>query len=127
MSSSVIPARSNAFFAAGTGPMPITRGGTPATPMLLILAIGCRPRASAYSREATSTAAEPSFRELELPAVTDPSPLKAGLSFASFSRVVSRLGPSSASTTVSSFRVFTVTGTISSRKRFSSIAATAFS
>jgi hypothetical protein len=55
-----------------------------------------------------------------------PSPLKAGLSFAIFSREASRRGPSSASTMVSDLRVFTVTGTISSRNFFSSVAATAF-
>jgi hypothetical protein len=50
-----------------------------------------------------------------LPAVTLPPSRKAGLSLASFSSVVSRRRPSSASTTVSDFLVFAVTGTISSR------------
>jgi hypothetical protein len=62
-----------------------------------------------------------------LPAVTLPPSRKAGLSLASFSSVVSRRGPSSASTTVSDFLVFAVTGTISSRNLFPSCAATAFS
>src|SRR5829696_9377681 len=47
-SSRVIPALSRAFLVAGTGPMPMTLGGTPATATLLIVAIGFRPCVSAY-------------------------------------------------------------------------------
>src|SRR5207249_10794500 len=67
-----------------------------------------------------------SLVRLALPAVTVPPCLKTGLSLASCSSEVSRRGPSSASTRVSDLRVLTVTGTISSRKRFWSCAATAF-
>src|SRR5215210_4977311 len=125
-SSSVMPARESAFVVAGTGPMPMTLGGTPATPMLLIFASGSSPCALAYSAEASNTAAAPSLKELEFPAVTLPPSLKAGFRLPSFCSEVSRLGPSSASTMVSLLRAFTLTGTISSLKRFSSIARTAF-
>ena len=83
--------------------MPITRGGTPATPIERMRAIGSRPWALAKSGEATSSAAAPSFSGLELPAVTVPPSWKTGGSFASRSIEVSRRGPSSASTTVSPF------------------------
>src|SRR6266550_1769595 len=43
MSLSVRPARSSAFFAAGTGPKPMMRGSTPATPVERIRAIGRLP------------------------------------------------------------------------------------
>ena len=75
----------------------------------------------------TITAAAPSLSGLEFPAVTVPSSLNTGFSFASASSVESRRGPSSVSTTVSPLRPFTVTGTVSSSKRPASIAATAFS
>src|SRR5207253_6708942 len=68
-----------------------------------------------------------SLVRLALPAVTVPPCLKTGLSLASCSSEVSRRGPSSASTRVSDLRVLTVTGTISSQKRFVSCATTAFS
>ena len=72
------------------------------------------------------SAAAPSLSGLELPAVTVPSFVKAGRSFASVSIEESRRGPSSASTTVSPLRPLTVTGTSSSAKRPASCAATAF-
>ena len=58
-------------------------------------ASGVRPSDFAYSSSSTTTAAAPSLRGQELPAVTLPSSLKAGLSVASTSRVVSGLIPSS--------------------------------
>ena len=41
MSLIVSPARSSAFFAAGTGPKPMMRGSTPATALDRMRAIGC--------------------------------------------------------------------------------------
>jgi hypothetical protein len=83
--------------------------------------------------ETTSAAAAPSVIWEEFPAVTLPSALNAGLSFASPSMVVSRRTPSSASTSSSATtgRPFTSaqrsawTGMISARKRPASVAAAA--
>jgi len=61
----------------------------------------------------TTTAAAPSLRGHEFPAVTLPSGRKAGWSVASFSTVVPGRGPSSLDTTVPSGRV---TGVISRSK-----------
>ena len=73
----------------------------------------------------SSTPEEASFMPEELPAVTLPPSRKAGFSFASFSRVVSRLGYSSVAITPSPWRAGTVTGTISSRNFPASMAAAA--
>ena len=56
---------------------------------------GLRPRSRAFSSDMTSTAAAPSLSGHELPAVTLPPGLNAGLSFASVSTVVPARGPSS--------------------------------
>src|SRR3954449_9285663 len=78
-------------------------------------------------REGERGAPPPSFTPGELPAVCEPwSPLS-GLSFASVSSDESRRGPSSTSTTVSPFLPLTVTGTISSGRRPSSVALIASS
>src|SRR5262245_17730708 len=82
--------------------------------------------ASARARSAlvTTSAAAPSLRPLAFPAVTVPSFLNAGLSFASDSRVASARGCSSVSTSRSSpFFWGTGTGAISALKRPSRIAA----
>ena len=89
-----------------------------------------RPRGSSSSRPAaaslvTSIAAAPSTIALELPAVTLPSSLNAGLSDASFSSDVSRLGFSSTATRTAAPPAPVSTGTISRSKRPSSIAAIA--
>ena len=70
----------------------------------------------------TTTAAAPSFSGQLFPAVTSPSGRNAGLSWESFSRVVSGRGPSSLDTTVPSG---VVTGTISRSKNPLSIEAPA--
>ena len=126
MSPIASPARSSALAAAGTGPMPMIRGGTPAVAALRTRASGRRPCASAYAREVSSSAPAPSLSVLELPAVTVPSRAKAGRSRASDSSEESRRGTSSASTTVLPLRPGTSTGTSSSAKRPASSAATAF-
>ena len=91
-------ARSSAFCAAGTGPIPIIRGGTPAAALLIHLAIGFNLNSCAFSALINKTAAAPSFSPDEFPAVTLPSFRNAGRRDASFSKVVSRRGRSSCST-----------------------------
>ena len=84
----------------GSGPMPITRGSTPAD------GAAAEPRRAARRRArrrrsslAITSAAAPSFMPLELPAVTLPPARKAGLSAASFSaRRVAAAGARRAST-----------------------------
>ena len=75
------------------------------------------PFASATALSITTTAAAPSEIGEAVPAVMVPSGRKLGRSLASDSRVVSARTPSSAVTTVSPRRLFTVTGTISSSNR----------
>ena len=58
------------FALAGTGPMPMTRGATPAADMPTTRAIGVRPCADALASDAISSAAAPSFTPEALPAVT---------------------------------------------------------
>src|SRR5262245_16174526 len=110
-----IPARSSSFRTAGTGPIPITRGSTPATALPTKAPSGSTPSAWARSSLAITRAAAPSLMPLELPAVTVPPSLNAGLSVASFSRLVSGRGCSS--------RATSPTGTSSSSKRPLSLAS----
>ena len=79
----------------------------------------------AHSSLATTSAPPPSLTPGELPAVCEPSFMKIGGSLASVSRLASRRGASSISTTVSPFLPLIVTGTISSGRRPSSVALTA--
>ena len=81
---------------ASTGPMPISSGGTPRTAKPTKRASGWAPDCLRKASETTSTAAAPSVICEALPAVTVPPSLKAGLSWASPSAVVSRRIPSSA-------------------------------
>ena len=74
------PGRCSAARTAGTGPMPITRGGTPALAYARMRASGVRPSAWARDSLITTTAAPPSLMPLALPAVTLPSLSKAGRS-----------------------------------------------
>ncbi len=99
MSFSSSPALARALRVAGTGPMPMMRGSTPAEAAQRIDASGATPLASAFCRDMTTTAAPPSLMPEALPAVTVPSPLNAGRSPSSFSTVVSGRGCSSLSTT----------------------------
>ena len=80
------------------------------------------PLAAAHSSEATTTAAAPSLTPGALPAVWVASSPPTALSFASVSMSVSGRIASSTSTTLSDFRVLTVTETISSASRPSSVA-----
>ena len=83
------------------------------------------PLAAAHSSEASTSAPAPSLTPGELPAVCEPSFVKIGGSLASASSDVSRRGASSTSTTVSPFLPLTVTATISSGRRPSSVAVSA--
>ena len=129
MSSSVSPARSRARALAGTGPIPIVRGGTPATAQDTSLAIGFSPSSAARSAWVTTHTAAPSFWPLELPAVTVASLSERrviGFSADRLSIEASGRGCSSRSTARGpDFRSSTVTGTISSENVPFSCAATA--
>ena len=82
----------------GTGPRPMMCGGTPADAAATIRARGVRPWRSTASALATTMAEAPSDSGDALPAVTMPSALKAGLSLASASALVSARGTSSSVT-----------------------------
>src|SRR5690554_383330 len=112
-SSTVQPARSRQRWLAGIGPVPMMVGSTPALAWALMVASGVRPSSFALSALHTMTTAAPSFREEALPAVTEPSFLKAGRSFPRLSPVTPSRGHSSLSTTRGSpLRWGMVTGTI---------------
>jgi hypothetical protein len=112
-SSIVIPARSSTFLPAQIGATPMYSGSFAAVAEVMIRARGSTPSSAAFESDITSTAAAPSFRGQELPAVTLPSSLKAGSSSASFSSDEAGRGPSSLATTVPSG---SVTGAISRSK-----------
>ena len=94
----------SSFGVAGTGPMPITRGGTPATADATTRARGVRPCRAPPASEATMSAAAPSLMPDALPAVIVPSARVIGTSRASASSVVSGRGCSSAVTVDAPFR-----------------------
>src|SRR5262245_15423645 len=94
------PSRSMSLRVAGTGPMPMMRGGTPADAMPSTRARAFRPCAFTASAEARIMAAAPSLTPDALPAVTVPGLRNGVLSLASASRVVSGRGCSSVSTTM---------------------------
>ncbi len=75
-------------------------GSTPAVALALIDTNGVRPNSSAFLRLITTTAVAPSLIPDALPAVTEPSFLKAGRSFPKLSAVVPARGNSSCSKTV---------------------------
>ncbi len=103
---------------AGTGPMPIRSGSTPATALATMRATGFSPSVLARLASTTSTAAAPSLRPEEFPAVTVPPALNAAGSLASISSVVSGRGCSSSSTrVVGPLRRGTSTGTTSCANR----------
>ena len=95
MSSTVMPDLSSALRTAGTGPIPMMAGSTPATPRVCQRSRGVRPSSAAFSADMMTTAAAPSLMLEALPAVTEPSRLKTGRNCASRSMVVSSRGPSS--------------------------------
>ena len=84
--------RSSALRLAGAGPMPMISGGTPATPMPLMVTIGLRPRLLASLADMTTVQAAPSLRPEALPAVTVPPSLKtAGSAAKPFERAPARM------------------------------------
>ena len=97
-------------------------GSTPTVVWSTIRARGLRPNSSAFSRVISSTAAAPSEIWLELPAVTLPSSLNAGLSSESVSRLVSGRMPWSVTTVSSVPFILTFIGIVSRSKRPSSVA-----
>ncbi len=102
MSVRVSPALASAASVAGTGPMPITLGATPATPQDTSRTSGVSPNSAARSGVVTTHIEAASFCPLELPAVTVASGSclsRTGLSFARLSIEVSGRGCSSVSIT----------------------------
>ena len=123
------PARASTLLVAGTGPIPMIRGSTPAAALATTRARGARPISRAPRSEASRSAAAPSLRPDEFPAVTEPAPSerKAGLSRASASRVVSGRRNSSSSTRRGSpFFCAISTAAISAANRPAARAAAAF-
>ena len=104
-----IPRRSRSLRTAGTGPMPITRGSTPATALPTNAPSGSIPSSFAFSSLARTSAAAPSLSPAALPAVIVPPCRNAAFSPASACAVVSGRGCSSTATSP--------TGTISASKR----------
>src|SRR5690606_14929507 len=125
MSSIEIPALSAASRIAISGVYARYGASHADCPYERMVASGVAPRSVAHASSATITAAAPSLTPGALPAVTVPCGENAGFSFASASRLVSRRGPSSVSIVTTCFFCMTLTGTISSAMRPSSIAARA--
>ena len=101
---------------AGTGPMPMMLGATPACPHDTMRTNGVRPYSSAFSGVVTTHMDAASFCPLALPAVTvasGSSASRTGLSLLSDSTDVSARGCSSVSISSSPCRVRTATGMIS--------------
>src|SRR5215510_1337219 len=73
------PARARQRLEAGTGPMPMYFGSTPADANALILAIGFSPSSLDFLNEHKTRAAAPSLSPDALPAVTLPFLSNAGL------------------------------------------------
>ena len=88
-SSTSILSCARSFLVAGTGPMPITRGATPAEATPTTRALIVKPSRTANRSDAMIMAAAPSLIPEELPAVTVPPGRNTGLSLASCSSVVS--------------------------------------
>ncbi len=83
-----MPVLASSLRIAGAGPIPMYFGSTPATAQPTRRPSGLRPFAFATASDATTQAAAPSQMPLALPAVTRPSFLKYGASFARPSSVV---------------------------------------
>ncbi len=92
-------ANARAFRVAGTGPMPIIRGSTPAVAPATMRARGVNLKRRTASSDAMTSAHAPSFTPEALPAVTVPLVRKGVGNLASCSRVVSGRGCSSRATT----------------------------
>ena len=103
---------------AGAGAKPIMRGSIPTAVEAIILARGLSWYCSIAASEAISTAAAPSLMPDAFPAVTVPSAVTTGFSFAKASKVVDARGCSSVSTTIGSpLRCGIFTGMISCVKK----------
>src|SRR5512132_3491737 len=126
MSASDRPVFSSTFLVAGTGPMPMTAGSTPAHDIPASRASGRRPSAAARDSDISTRAAAPSVIPEELPAVTLPFSRKTGGNAASRSSVVSGRGCSSSLTVMVPERLGSGawTGNVSAARR--SFAAWAF-
>ena len=104
---------SHATWIAGTGPRPMTSGGTPARPHERMRAFGFKPSSFARAAVVTTSIAAPSTMPDALPAVTVPSLPNAARSARRPSIVVSGLMWSSVETTTSFLPAITVSGAIS--------------
>ncbi|MCY1361318.1 hypothetical protein D9M69_479790 [compost metagenome] len=112
------PVSSSTLRVAGTGPMPMMRGSTPAVAMPTTRARALRPWRLAASGLASSRAQAPSLTPEALPAVMLPPWRKGVPSLANCSRVVSPRGCSSCSTSFGGpLRWGISTGTISLARR----------
>src|SRR6267378_2593578 len=120
------PARDRQRLDAGTGPIPMYFGSTPAEAKALMRAMGFNPSSFAFFDEARTTAAAPSLIPEALPAVTLPFLSKAGLRPFSASSVVPCRGYSSSAKTTVPLRLAISTGMISSLKRPALCAASVF-
>ena len=100
ISSTFRPVRSSSRRTAGTGPMPMIRGSTPACAYPISLSTGVRPLLLTNDSDASTTAAAASLTPEALPAVTVPSLANAGRSLAMSSSLTSARTCSSVSTTV---------------------------
>ena len=98
MSASERPVFSRTFWVAGTGPIPMISGSTPAQDQPITRASGSLPSARARDSLVSTIAAAPSVMPLELPAVTVPPGRNTAFSFASASIVVPGRGCSSPAT-----------------------------
>ncbi len=116
MSLTSSPACLTAIRLAGTGPLPMTAGGTAAQPSPLIVASGVIPSSLAFSLEASIMHEAPAFSGEEFPAVTTPPSLKAGRRLCIFSSDVSGLTLRSRSITS-----FDPSGRVTSIGRISSL------
>ena len=117
-----MPARESAWREASTGPRPMISGDRADTPVATTRARGVRPSSLALVALMTTTAAAPSLRGQQLPAVMVPFSRKTGCSCETPSSVTPARGPSSLLTTVPSA---SVTGAISRSKNPSAMAFSA--
>ncbi|MNP20096.1 hypothetical protein D3C76_1126570 [compost metagenome] len=118
MSARLRLATSSTLRVAGTGPMPMIRGSTPAVAMATTRPRAVRPWRLATSGLASNSAQAPSLTPEALPAVMLPPSRNGVPSLASCSRVVSPRGCSSCSTTlVGPLRWGISTATISLARR----------
>ena len=126
--SSGIRVRATNFSMAGTGPIPMIAGSTPASAYPFRVARIGRFNSLAYSRVVIMTQAAPSLIPEEFPAVITPSFLKAGFNPERLSSVVLARMNSSLALKSSDFvlRLKTATGVISFARCPSSCALAAF-